>query len=53
MASVRVSRISKYLCDSALLHDTACVHDRNVVGQVGNHCQVVRDVQRSNTVVSR
>jgi hypothetical protein len=48
-----VSRIPKNLGDGPLLHHTACVHDRYIVGQVGDYCQVVRDVQRSNTVVSR
>jgi hypothetical protein len=53
MASVRVSRISKYLSDGALFHHSACVHDRYIVGQVGDNREVVRDVQRRDTVIPR
>jgi hypothetical protein len=47
-----VGWISKDLGYGPLLHHTACVHDRYIVGQVGDYCQVVRDVQRSNAMVS-
>ena len=41
------------LSHRAVLHDAACVHDGDLVGQVGNHCKIVGDVQRRDTVQLR
>ena len=58
MSGAAAVRYRVYGCDGdskivrrrPLLHDAPRVHHRHTVGEVGDHCQVVGDVQRGDAV---
>lgn len=41
---VRVARIVEYILDRAALDDLACIHDVDIIGNLRNDAQIVRDI---------
>ena len=41
---VRVARIVEYILDRAALNDLACIHNVDIIGNLRNDAQIVRDI---------